>query len=225
VLELLSYGFWYQSVEEVTARGDMPFLESFVKQLTEEAKMDVKVRRRRLVFGAAALRGRLARGRAARAARAAQADCSHTKGTRTHLHARHTQLTRPKPASPISMNPQEGYNPDLKFMSHLWDALPASYRPLTFYAITESMDCLTRAMLWAAGLRRHDVCGHVYYTLDGDAKLQPVLLMHGVGAGVLPYFGLIFKFAATGACGAKWGRIAVRARFEGGAAVQQGWRE
>jgi len=38
-------------------------------------------------------------------------------------------------------------------MAHLWDPLPASYRPLIFYAITEALDYLTRAMLWVSVLR------------------------------------------------------------------------
>ncbi|GBF97461.1 hypothetical protein Rsub_10384 [Raphidocelis subcapitata] len=144
VLELLSYGFWYSTADQVTARGDMPFLDSLLSLLQSETGIQL----------------------------------------------------------------EEGYTPGLRYMSHLWDALPASYRPLVFYAFTESLGALTRAMLWAAGFRRHDVCGRGYYTLEaapwsgpasaGGQRGAPVLFLHGVGGGVLPYLGVIFNFAASG---------------------------
>lgn len=171
----------------------------------------------------------------------------------------------PNPLHSQLPQPQEGYTAGLRFMSHLWDELPASYRPLAFYAFTESLGVLTRAALWvrtaraagalwefwrapraaactrrppppapcalpgpsrpqgqtkrrpnplpaeplqAAGFRRHDVCGRVFYTLDaapwlspaaGDVPREaPVLFLHGVGGGLLPYLGVIFDFAASG---------------------------
>lgn len=57
--------------------------------------------------------------------------------------------------------------------------------------------------LQAAGFERHAVCGQVYYTHPGSPETPgqaPILLLHGVGAGVLPYLALIFNYAATGAC-------------------------
>lgn len=48
------------------------------------------------------------------------------------------------------------------------------------------------------------MAGFVYFTLPGAtgaaaASAAPVLLAHGVAAGVLPYLGLIFTLAGTGA--------------------------
>lgn len=47
---------------------------------------------------------------------------------------------------------QDGYTPGLPFMSHLWDRLPASYRPLAFYAVTEGVALWTRAVAWVSRL-------------------------------------------------------------------------
>lgn len=71
----------------------------------------------------------------------------------------------------------------------------------------------------ATGFERHNVCGMVYYTLkaappagaSGPASVNdarggaygdgtPVIMMHGVAAGVLPYLDLLFTLAATGGC-------------------------
>ncbi|GBF97999.1 hypothetical protein Rsub_11110 [Raphidocelis subcapitata] len=98
---------------------------------------------------------------------------------------------------------EDGYNESLPFMSHLRDPLPSVYRPLAFYAGTELMALGTWAALWAAGFTRHDVAGFAYYTLPGApgaaaAAGTPVLLAHGVAAGVLPYLGLLFTLAGTG---------------------------
>jgi hypothetical protein len=39
-------------------------------------------------------------------------------------------------------------------MSHLWDALPAQYRPLAFYALTEFGGVLTRIMMRVSATSR-----------------------------------------------------------------------
>jgi hypothetical protein len=64
------------------------------------------------------------------------------------------------------------------------------------------------------------VCGLAYYTLPGSqpmgkAPQAPVVFLHGVGAGVLPYLLLLFNYASTGA----------RLVFfpQGGAPEGQGW--
>jgi hypothetical protein len=44
VLELLSYGLWYQTAEEVQARGDMAFLEGVVDELQRTSGVDIQVR-------------------------------------------------------------------------------------------------------------------------------------------------------------------------------------
>ncbi|KAI8467743.1 MAG: hypothetical protein J3K34DRAFT_523459 [Monoraphidium minutum] len=110
---------------------------------------------------------------------------------------------------------EDGHTPGLRYMSHLRDDLPAAYRPLAFYALTELLALMGRAAMWAAGFTRHVAGGHVFYTRaaaaapgggeGGDARAAPpaaapapVLLLHGVGAGVLPYLWMICSLASTG---------------------------
>ncbi|WIA21867.1 hypothetical protein OEZ85_004243 [Tetradesmus obliquus] len=57
-----------------------------------------------------------------------------------------------------------GYNPNLKFMSHLWGATPHMYRPLFFYVVMEVIELLCWAILACCGFKRHSVLGCAYYT-------------------------------------------------------------
>ena len=126
----------------------------------------------------------------------------------------------------------EGEDASLRFMDHLWDDLPAQPRPLVFYALTEALGLMTHAALAAAGFERHDVGGVAYYTRGcglglggggsvgdgnggsggngsggdgGDSSAAPVLFLHGVGQGLLPYLDLLFLFASRGAGGGNGG--------------------
>ncbi|KAI8468988.1 MAG: hypothetical protein J3K34DRAFT_522470 [Monoraphidium minutum] len=146
VLDLLSYGFWYRTKEELAQRGELKFLDGMLTDLQAETGIRL----------------------------------------------------------------DDGSTPGLPFMSHLSDDLPAIYRPLAFYVVTEFLALVTRAMLWATGFERHDVCGLGYYTragapapapaaaAEGGAAGTPVVIMHGVAAGVLPYLELVFSVAAMG---------------------------
>jgi hypothetical protein len=50
-----------------------------------------------------------------------------------------------------------GYNANLKFMSHLWDELRCSWRPLAFYAVMEGLAMLAAAALWAMGFKKRQL--------------------------------------------------------------------
>lgn len=101
----------------------------------------------------------------------------------------------------------EGRNPDIQFLSHLWDPLKVSYKPLIFYICMEVLALASACMLQAAGFRRHIHNGDVFYTykvaatagcsssVDYDDQL---VFVHGVGAGLLPYMLFVYKLWSTG---------------------------
>lgn len=47
-----------------------------------------------------------------------------------------------------------GYNPGLKFMSHLWEDLRVCWRPLAFYVVTEVLAVVAAAAMWALGFKK-----------------------------------------------------------------------
>jgi hypothetical protein len=48
-----------------------------------------------------------------------------------------------------------GYNPDIKFMAHLWEPLNAAYRPLAFYLFMEFVAYCSRHYLKCKGFEAH----------------------------------------------------------------------
>ncbi|KAF6261351.1 hypothetical protein COO60DRAFT_1699898 [Scenedesmus sp. NREL 46B-D3] len=82
-----------------------------------------------------------------------------------------------------------GYNADLKFMSHLWDDLRVSWRPLGFYAAMEGLAMLAAAALWVMGFKKHRLGD------DSSSKQQPIVFIHGV-AGLLLYLPLLGRLAS-----------------------------
>jgi hypothetical protein len=50
-----------------------------------------------------------------------------------------------------------GYNANLKFMSHLWDDLRVSWRPLGFYIVMEGLAMTTAAALWLMGFQKRQL--------------------------------------------------------------------
>jgi hypothetical protein len=118
-----------------------------------------------------------------------------------------------------------GYTPGLAFMAHLWQPLRASYRPACFYMATEALHLLGHGALLAAGFRPGQHAGFTYYTFGmpaaaaqpagsrgggqgGGGQQQqeaaaaqqeaPLLFLHGVGLGLLPYLDLLLGLAAIG---------------------------
>ncbi|KAF6264039.1 hypothetical protein COO60DRAFT_1698505 [Scenedesmus sp. NREL 46B-D3] len=159
-----------------------------------------------------------------------------------------------------------GYNPDVKFMSHLWGETPHMYRPLFFYIAMEIIELLCWGILACCGFKRYSMLGCTYYTwglpeptqqqqqqqrqqgtgkeqqqpqgcaqqqlqnmpdgqqVDGKSQRQqsrpdqwkqrpsgscsgsappaaarvPLLVLHGVGAGLLPYLGVVLNLTAAG---------------------------
>lgn len=58
-------------------------------------------------------------------------------------------------------------------MSHLWDPLNVTVRPLLFYGATEAVGLLSHAVLLASGFRRHSHshvgAAHYWVRRAGDA--------------------------------------------------------
>ncbi|KAI8469722.1 MAG: Alpha/Beta hydrolase protein [Monoraphidium minutum] len=129
-----------------------------------------------------------------------------------------------------SIELKPGYNPNLRFMGHLWEPLSHMWRPLGFYVWMEAAAAARHAALAAMGFRRRRAAGLTYYVRPGAAAAAaaggggggagaglensgdggggegsgdggaavPMLLLHGVGMGLLPYLAFIAHLAATG---------------------------
>ncbi|KAJ9522433.1 hypothetical protein QJQ45_008275 [Haematococcus lacustris] len=121
------------------------------------------------------------------------------------------------PAEEGSVVLREGYTPGLRFMAHLWEPLRYSHRPLLLYLAIEALHCLTWGFLAACGFQRHRHLSTTFYfrntTTAHDLRpggqrggggvapqppTSPLLLLHGVGLGLLPYLLLICQLAAAG---------------------------
>lgn len=99
----------------------------------------------------------------------------------------------------------EGRNPDIRFLSHLWDPLKVSYKPMLFYVAAEVLAQGTQCFLQLTGFKKHQHSGHVFYTYGVDTAAashgdgeEPLLFVHGVGAGLLPYLLFIYKLTCAG---------------------------
>eukprot|EP00879_Flechtneria_rotunda_P023592 GHRR01024959.1.p1 GENE.GHRR01024959.1~~GHRR01024959.1.p1 ORF type:complete len:452 (+),score=112.94 GHRR01024959.1:201-1556(+) len=116
----------------------------------------------------------------------------------------------------------DGYNPQLRFMSHLWDPLKHVYRPFLFYVVMEVGAWLCYVTILAAGFQSYELNGVRYYTYklgpqqllqaasspsanghtnggsQASSDAEPLVFLHGVGAGLLPYLALVFHLPAIG---------------------------
>lgn len=106
----------------------------------------------------------------------------------------------------------EGRNPNLKFMAHLWEPIRHLYRPATFYLSMELLALVGRAMLRAIGMKRFSHRGIAYYykgnhpprtttvvggATDAPSAKLPLVFLHGVGMGLLPYLTFLIALVAT----------------------------
>ncbi|KXZ52317.1 hypothetical protein GPECTOR_10g949 [Gonium pectorale] len=115
---------------------------------------------------------------------------------------------------------REGPYTPLPMMTHLWEPVRCFYRPLFFYAGVELLILLKHVMMLAAGFRAHMHSGMRYYTYGlpaptaggaanalrspgGRGRRQaaataPVLFLHGVGLGILPYLNFLLRLSSLG---------------------------
>lgn len=105
---------------------------------------------------------------------------------------------------------KDGRDPKLDFMAHLWQPIRCHYRPLAFYVGIELLFAMKHVIMLAIGFTAHKHQGFNYYTKGvikagcaqehSDANNQvgvPILFMHGVGLGALPYISFVMRLAAT----------------------------
>lgn len=163
VMELLSYGFWYKTREEMEAAGNGDIPEKMLIEL--ERVFDIKF--------------------------------------------------------------PEGYNPHAKFLAHLWEPLRSVYRPFLFYLLTEFSGILSHNILKYMGFLKQRFGFYSFFTFAGDVDVArrmlqsrqlirqpqlrrfsvmgtplgeptPIVFLHGVGLGVLPYLDFICALVCTG---------------------------
>jgi hypothetical protein len=101
------------------------------------------------------------------------------------------------PADTLSGNPPKNSFPPL-FLHP---------RPAWFYAGIEVIYGFKHALMIGAGFRSHTHRGYHYYSYGqarscggekgGEAQV-PVLFLHGVGIGLLPYITFVWRLAASG---------------------------
>lgn len=72
----------------------------------------------------------------------------------------------------LNFHPAPGYNPNLKYMSHLWDPVPHIYRPLAFYLVMELLALVSHVILTVCRFQRHELEGNPYYTFNLPALKQ-----------------------------------------------------
>lgn len=111
----------------------------------------------------------------------------------------------------------EGTNPRLAsiaYYRHLEEPLKVVYKPLAFYAGSEVAAGLKHVLLLACGFKCHEHRGYTYYTYGLDpcsaspgaesscnssgGSKEPIVFLHGVGAGLLPYLHFVQRLVATG---------------------------
>jgi len=98
-----------------------------------------------------------------------------------------------------SVNLKDGYNPRVQSMRLYLDPLLYIHRPLILYTVMKATDLGTHLWLYWMGFRQYH-CSRVSFwiwqdeTEKGKKLTQddtPVVLVHGIGAGLMPYLGLI----------------------------------
>ncbi|KAJ9534258.1 hypothetical protein QJQ45_006930 [Haematococcus lacustris] len=115
------------------------------------------------------------------------------------------RLVLPAAAKGFAFQPGSA-EPAVSFYNHTREALPHWHRPLTIYCAYEFMGWMNHTMLCWAGFKSHKQDGLAYYTYnvpataaDATSDVAPIVLLHGVGLGLLPYIRMVISLAATGA--------------------------
>lgn len=88
----------------------------------------------------------------------------------------------------------EGYNSKVKFMGHTIEPIRAFHKPLIVYLLMEMIGMCSMIILYLQGFRRIQTKGVAKWIRRPqtcDNKKGPVIFLHGVGFGVLPYFHFI----------------------------------
>lgn len=81
----------------------------------------------------------------------------------------------------------------------------SSFRPMCFYLGIEIVYLVKHLLMLGAGFKAGSHCGYNYYTRglnssqseSSNEQNSPILFIHGVGLGLLPYITFLLRLAAT----------------------------
>ncbi|CAM9606286.1 unnamed protein product, partial [Hapterophycus canaliculatus] len=115
---------------------------------------------------------------------------------------------------------RKGYNKRVESIRYTLDpVVPFSHRPLVLYAVAETVSAMTRLALNLTGFRRRrSPCGNITYWYRQQQQQQqnsflessaspgpgPIVLFHGVGAGLLFYLQAIWKVCRGRVSKTRW---------------------
>lgn len=127
-------------------------------------------------------------------------------------------------AAKFMLDIKPGYDEDIVAFRLTLDPVQAYHRPLAFYVFIMSMTYITSLILKAWGLRRFgpDIQSSlslwwsdshqqqpnnnnaqsesiVYWFKDGDRSKKPIVFIHGIGPGFLPYIKFVHNLLHLGA--------------------------
>lgn len=101
----------------------------------------------------------------------------------------------------------EGFNPAVAPMTHLWEPLRVGFKPLVVHLASEACGTLTRLLLHLQGYTRLKHDGFAFWIRyprtrgttgkhakggdDEPANAHPLVFLHGVGWGLMPYLHFV----------------------------------
>ncbi|CAL5226232.1 g9076 [Coccomyxa viridis] len=97
---------------------------------------------------------------------------------------------------------QQGNNPHINFMAHLWEPLKVCHKPVIVHLFSEVAGATNCVWMLALGFRKQCYEGTNYWTLPRQVcKMEkpgePIVFLHGVGIGLGPYFFWVLDLIRT----------------------------
>lgn len=88
---------------------------------------------------------------------------------------------------------KEGFKPNIRFRSHLWNNIRFCHYLLIFYCILEALGVLFTLMMGMFGFLSGVYRGRRYFVRGGsDSRQRPILFLHGLGVGPISYLSFIW---------------------------------
>jgi pimeloyl-ACP methyl ester carboxylesterase len=100
-----------------------------------------------------------------------------------------------------------GFNKDARFMGHTLEPVRSFHKPLVIYAFMELIGVINMFLLWCLGFQKVSSLSHkkskgnmLIFVRNGQSQGKllngqktPLVFIHGVGLGILPYFQFLGK--------------------------------